>query len=87
VFFKNFGRISTHNFVQIKKITPNYAYYKIVQLTLRYECPTTLISYQTSVRYIRNRCLTKLFKIFNIFCRRTIHNFMKINIITHNYAY
>jgi hypothetical protein len=30
---KIFGRITTHNSVQINIITPNYAYYKIVQLT------------------------------------------------------
>jgi hypothetical protein len=29
--------------MQINIITPNYAYYKIVQLKLRYEYPKTLI--------------------------------------------
>jgi hypothetical protein len=43
VFFKNFGRISTHNFMKINIITPNNDYYEIVQLTLRYEYPETLI--------------------------------------------
>jgi hypothetical protein len=47
VFFKNFGRISTYNFIQIDIITPNYAYYKIVQLALRYEYPMTLIFHKT----------------------------------------
>jgi hypothetical protein len=30
VFFKTFGRISIHNFLQIDIITSNYDYYKIV---------------------------------------------------------
>jgi hypothetical protein len=29
--------------MEINIITPNYAYYKIVQLTLRYQYPMTLI--------------------------------------------
>jgi hypothetical protein len=33
--------------MQINIITPNYAYYKIVQSTLRYECPNTLIFHKT----------------------------------------
>jgi hypothetical protein len=33
--------------MQFDIITPNYAYYKIVQLTLRYESPTTLIFHKT----------------------------------------
>jgi hypothetical protein len=33
--------------MQIDIITPNYAYYKIVQLALRYEYPTTLIYHKT----------------------------------------
>jgi hypothetical protein len=41
------GYISTHNLMQINIITSNYAYYKIVQLTLRYEYPTTLIFHKT----------------------------------------
>jgi hypothetical protein len=36
-FMKIFGRKTTHNLVQINIITPNYAYYKIVQLTLQNE--------------------------------------------------
>ena len=46
-FLKIFGRINTHNFVKINVITLNYAYCKIVQLTLRYEHPTTLILHKT----------------------------------------
>jgi len=34
---KIFGRITTHNWVQINTFTPSYAYYMIVQLTRRYE--------------------------------------------------
>jgi hypothetical protein len=45
--FEIFGRISTHNFMQINIITPSYAYYKIVKLTLRYEYPTALIFHKT----------------------------------------
>jgi hypothetical protein len=52
--------------MQINIITPYYVYYKIIQLTLRYEYPRTLIFHYTQVRYIRNCCLDKLFKIFNI---------------------
>jgi hypothetical protein len=33
--------------MQINKITHNYAYYKIVQLKLRYEYPTTLFFHKT----------------------------------------
>ena len=47
VFFKTFGRISTHNSMKINIITPNYDYYEIVQLTLRYEYPKTLIFHKT----------------------------------------
>jgi hypothetical protein len=36
-FMKIYGRITTHNLVQINIITPNYAYYKIVQLTIQNE--------------------------------------------------
>jgi hypothetical protein len=32
-FMKISGHITTHNLVKINIITPNYAYYKIVQLT------------------------------------------------------
>jgi len=47
VFSKNFDRISTHNFMQIHTITPNYDYYKIVRLTLRYEHPTAINFHKT----------------------------------------
>jgi hypothetical protein len=33
--------------MQIDIITPNYVYYKIVQLALRYEYPTTLNFHKT----------------------------------------
>jgi hypothetical protein len=33
--------------MQINIITPNYVFHKIVQLTLRYEYPTTLIFHKT----------------------------------------
>jgi hypothetical protein len=33
--------------MQINTITPNYAYYKIVQLELRYEYSITLILHKT----------------------------------------
>jgi hypothetical protein len=33
--------------MQINIVTPNYAYYKIVQLALRYEYPTTLFFHKT----------------------------------------
>jgi hypothetical protein len=36
-FMKFFDRITTHNLLQINIITPNYAYYKIVQLTFQNE--------------------------------------------------
>jgi len=36
-FMKIFGRIATHNLVQINITTPNYVCYKIVQLTLQNE--------------------------------------------------
>jgi hypothetical protein len=42
-FFKFFGCITTNNFAQIKIITPNYAYYIIIQLTLQYEYPVSTI--------------------------------------------
>jgi hypothetical protein len=35
--YKIFGRITTHNLLQINIITPNYVYYKIVQLILQNE--------------------------------------------------
>jgi hypothetical protein len=40
--FKNFGRITTHNFVKNNISTPNYTYYEIAQLTHRNEYPTIL---------------------------------------------
>jgi hypothetical protein len=42
-FLKIVGRITIYNFVKIKIITPNYAYYMIVQLELRYESSMALI--------------------------------------------
>jgi hypothetical protein len=35
--FNTFGLITVHNFVKINIITPNYAYSKIIHLTLRYK--------------------------------------------------
>jgi hypothetical protein len=46
-FFIIFGRITTYNSMQINTINPNYAYYKIVQLELRYEYSITLILHKT----------------------------------------
>jgi hypothetical protein len=46
-FFKNFGCITSHNFVKINIITTNYAYYIIIQRTLQYEYPITLIFHKT----------------------------------------
>jgi len=40
--FQNFWPHKTPNFMQIDIITPKYIYYKIVQLILHYEYPTTL---------------------------------------------
>ena len=45
--FKIFGRLATHNFVKINIITPNYAYYEVLRLTLRNEYPTILIFHKT----------------------------------------
>jgi hypothetical protein len=73
--------------VKINVITLNYAYCKIVQLTLRYEYSTTQIFHKTEVKYIRNYCLNKLFQFFKILGRITTNNFVQINIITPNYAY
>jgi hypothetical protein len=42
-FLKIVDRITTYNFMKINIITPNYAYYMIVQLKLRYEYSMTLI--------------------------------------------
>ena len=82
-----FGRITTNNFVQINIITPNYAYYKIFQLKLRYEHSMMLILHKSYGICVKNCCLNKLFEIFKIFGRLAAHNFVKINIITPNYAY
>jgi hypothetical protein len=46
-FFKNFGRITSHNFSPINTITSKYIYYNIVQLKLQYEYFTTLILHET----------------------------------------
>jgi hypothetical protein len=77
---------TTHNFERINIFTPNYVYYKIVELTLRCEYHSTLIFHKTLVIYIRNCCLNRLFNIFNVHCLITRHNFVKINIITPNYV-
>jgi hypothetical protein len=46
-FFKNFGRMTTYNFIQINIITPNYDYYKITHIKHRYEYFMTLILHKT----------------------------------------
>jgi hypothetical protein len=46
-FFKILGRITKQNLVQINKITLNCVYYKIIQLTLRYEHFIILILHKT----------------------------------------
>jgi hypothetical protein len=86
-FVKIYGRITTHNFLQINIIEPKYAYYKIFQMELRYKYSTTLIFHKTKEGCIKNDCLNKLFEFFKISDRITTHNFLKINIITHKYAY
>ena len=73
--------------MKINKIIPNYAYYKIFQLKVRYEYSITLILHKTKVRCVKNCCLNKLFEVFKKFGRITTYNFVKINIITPNYAY
>jgi hypothetical protein len=73
--------------MQVITITPNYAYYKIIQLKLRYEYSITLISHKTKVRCVKNFCLNKLFGFMKFFGRITTHNFVNINIITPNCAY
>jgi hypothetical protein len=73
--------------VQINAIAPNYAYYKIIQLELRYEYSITLILHKTSGRSPKHRCLNKLFGFMKIYGRKTTHNLVQINIITPNYAY
>jgi hypothetical protein len=72
--------------VQINIVTPNYAYYRTVQLTLRYEYSTAQYFPKTYVRCIRNSYLKQFFEYFNIFGPITSHNFVKINIIISNYA-
>jgi hypothetical protein len=84
-FSKFFGRITTYNFVRININNSNYAYYNIVQLKLQYEHSITLILHKISVRCIRNCGLKKLLEFFKKFGLITIHNFVKINIITFNY--
>jgi hypothetical protein len=46
-FMKFFGHITTHNLVKINIITPNYVYYKIVQLTLQNDYFLALFSLKT----------------------------------------
>jgi hypothetical protein len=79
--------MNTHSFIKININTPNYAYYKIVQLILRYEYSTELFSNKTLVRCIRNSYLKKLFECFKLFGPITTHTLVKIKIITPNYAY
>ena len=59
----------------------------IFKSKLRYEYSTTLILHKTSVRCIKNSCLNMLFEFFKIFGRINTHHFVKINVITLNYAY
>jgi hypothetical protein len=59
-FLKIFGRLTTHKFTQIKISTPNYGYYSIVRLALRYEYPTTLVFLKTFVGYIRSCCFKQV---------------------------
>jgi hypothetical protein len=74
--------------MKINIITPNYAYYNIIKLKLRYEYSMTLILHQTMVRCIKNCYLKKLFYFFClIFGRINTRNFININIITPNYAH
>jgi hypothetical protein len=84
---KIFGRTTIHNFIKIKIITTDYAYYKIVQLILRYEYFMTLFLRKTQVRCIKNSCLNELFEFFISFGRITTYSFVQINTITLNYAY
>jgi hypothetical protein len=60
-FFIIFGRITTYNFVQIKIITPNYAYYKIFQRKLRYEYSIKLILNKIKVRCVKKCHSNELF--------------------------
>jgi hypothetical protein len=84
---KYFFRITAYNFMQINIITPNYAYYNTIELKHRYLYSMTLILHKTQVRCIKNCYLNKLFDFFRIFGRINTHNFVKINVITLNYAY
>jgi hypothetical protein len=73
--------------MQINTITPNYTYYKIIQLKLRYEYSIMLILHKTYARCVKNCCLNKLFGFMKFFGRITTHNLVQINIITPNYVY
>jgi hypothetical protein len=84
---KYFIRITAYNFMQIKIITPNYAYYNTIELKHRYEYSMTLILHKTYVRCIKNCYLIKLFDFFKIFGLINTNNFEKINVTTLNYAY
>jgi hypothetical protein len=44
---KYFIRITVYNFIQIKIITSNYAYYNTIELKHRYEYSMTLILHKT----------------------------------------
>jgi len=46
-FLEISGCITTYNFMKINIITLDYAYYKIIQLTHKYEHSTTLILHRT----------------------------------------
>jgi hypothetical protein len=86
-FFIIYGHITTYNFVQINTITPNYAYFKIFWLKLRYEYSITLILHKTKIKCVKNCCLNKLLGFMKLFCCLSTHNLVNINIITPNYAY
>jgi len=63
--YKFFCRITTHNLLQNNIITPNYVYYKIIQLTHENEYYRALFFLKTQVRCIKNCYLGKLcFSIF-----------------------
>jgi hypothetical protein len=57
-FMKIFGRITTRNLVEINIITSNYAYYKIVQLTLQNEYLRAPFFLKTYIRCI-GKCYLK----------------------------
>jgi hypothetical protein len=73
--------------MKINTTTPNYLYYKVVQLKLRYEYSITLILHKTKVRCVKNSCLNKFSGFMKNFGRTTTHNFVKIKIITPGYAH